>query len=68
AAPAIYAIAENLGLLRSPFATQGRSYKKRASCLVRWFAAKVLLPFSPSLPFAQQCLSPMTLFPQHFKD
>ncbi len=27
AAPAIYAMAKILGLLRSPFATQGRSYR-----------------------------------------
>jgi len=50
------------GLLRSPFAAQGRSYKDRAGSLVRGFAAKVLLLFFGSLPFAQQCLSHFALF------
>ena len=33
------------GLLRSPFAAQGRSYQDRAGSLAREFAAKVLLLF-----------------------
>ncbi|WP_284364550.1 hypothetical protein, partial [Pseudomonas putida] len=40
-------------------------YKDHVGSLVRGFAAKVLLLFFGSLPFAQQCLSHFALFQVH---